>query len=198
MKHVKSVNEFFFFSNKKNNLEVKMDEKDWVLFDEREPDPNNLMQEEWFPEDDEWRRNTDDTDLKDLSYEVDDILLDISDEGFPYVQPSLINYGRINIEITGTEDGTITENNEFCITEVIQNTLRRLYDHVKSRGYKCYIGLYFYSSGGFNKSYEVRLEGDKWYITKEIDDNLNQVEPNNKQIDLLRIEPDFIGITIRK
>ena len=149
-------------------------------------------------DDDSWRRRTDDTDLKDLSYEVDDILLDISDDGFPYVQPSLINRDKIQIEIVGNDSGEITNYDEFEITKVVQDTLDRLYTHVTSRGYKCKIGLYFYRFDGFEKSYQVIFKNNKSYIVEEVGRTHSVVNRNVREVNLSEFEPDFIGITIEK
>jgi len=150
-------------------------------------------------ENDEWRRRSDDKELVDLSLEIDDILLEISDDGFPYVQPSFINRDKINVEIVGNTDGKITGYDEFYITQTVQDVLERLVYYIKSKGYEISLGLYYYGSMGlFDKGYEIDHRDDKWVILSEENDKHYPISKEIRPINLLEQEVDFVGITITK
>lgn len=149
-------------------------------------------------ESDEWRRNTTDPDLYDMSLEVDDILLEISDESLPFVQPAFINKNKINVEIVGTPDGRLTYADEFKVTPTVKSTLERLIEYVESKGFRIEIGLYFYNQGEFLEGYYVDVKDGEWFIYSEVDRLHNTISKERRPIDLLEQEPDFIGITIAK
>lgn len=157
-------------------------------------------------ESDEWRRNTNDKELYDLSLEVDDILLDISDDGFPYVQPSFITKEeRINVEIVSTPDGTLDYSDGFQITPTVKSTLERLTEYVQSKGYKIDIRLYLYPNGdnGSSMVVYIMIKGNRWISHKEVDvsnyGDLEEVTSNDhKEVDPSVYNPEFIGITITK
>lgn len=156
-------------------------------------------------ESDEWRRKTNDKELYDLSLEIDDILIDISDDGFPYVQPSHIHKEKISIEIVHTPDGTLSYSDGLQITPTVKSTLERLTEYVESKGYKIDIRLYLYPNGNSGSCMVVyiKIKGDKWISYKEVDvSNYGDLEEVTsiklKQVDPSIYNPEFIGIRIEK
>ena len=125
-----------------------------------------------FESDDSWRRKTDDVQFKELSYELDDILLDISDEGFPYVQPSLISGNNLFVEITGTEKGAILydDSDKFEIDINIKNVLERIVSLVESKGYKYNMEIFYsvtyedVSIDEYIEGYTVEFKNDQWVM----------------------------------
>ena len=127
-------------------------------------------------ESDDWRFRTDDNELKGLSYELDDILLDISDEGFPYVQPSLISKGKIYIEITGNKSGGYTFDGEdrFLLTNNIKEVIERVSSLSESKGYKCKIELLYSETSEdveideYVEGFEVEIKNNHWLMVSSI------------------------------
>ncbi len=147
----------------------------------------------------DWRKDSDDKELVNLSLEIDDILLEISDEGFPFVQPAFINRDKINVEVVGNDLNKITGYDEFYITQTVQDVLERLVYYIRSKGYEITLGLYYYGSMGlFDKGYDISHKDGKWVILSEQDDKHNTISNEIRPINLLEQEVDFIGITIYK
>lgn len=152
-------------------------------------------------ESDDWRRKTNNQNLKDLSYELDDILDDISDEGFPHVQPSLVDDKRqsINIELTASEDGSVSGHDEFPITPIVESTLRRLQDCATSNQCIINIGLYFiYPSEAQTDVVNISYDGSHWIVdSKDISSGHERGDyEEGKALDIIGIDVDFVGISI--
>jgi len=138
-----------------------------------------------------WKRNSDDATIKEVADTIDDILLEISDMGFPYVQGAMISREKIMFEITATSDGSTS--NEFMVkvTNDIISILERCNEYVDQVGYNMNIHLGL-TSGGLRPEYS----GHKPFGGKEF----NSVSELREYINNRGYNPvvSFIGVTITK
>ncbi len=133
-----------------------------------------------------WKRNSEDKDIKEVADTIDDILLDISDMGFPYVQGAMISREKIMFEITGTSDGSTSSELMVKITNDIISVLERCNEYVDQVGYNMNIHL-----GRSGSEYS----GSKPFGGKEFD-NVNKLrEYINRGYNPV---VSFIGVTITK
>lgn len=133
-----------------------------------------------------WKRNSDDATIKEVADTIDDILLDISDMGFPYVHDAMIFREKIMFEITATSDGMLApegvSNSDaptFKITNEILSVLERCNQYADQMGYNINIHL-ARAIGNFGKEFDS-VDKLKGYISEGYNTVVN-----------------FIGVTIKK
>lgn len=82
---------------------------------------------------------------------INDILLDISDLDFPYVQRAFIHREVIMFEICSNDKGVI-DDTKFEITEEIISVLKRCIEYTESQEFKIKIRLCFGESADTNRA----------------------------------------------
>ncbi len=120
-----------------------------------------------------------DDSIKEVSEVIGDILLDISDNGFPYIDKPIIFNKKIMAEVSGMPNNTIGRT--FEVTNEIIDVIKRCIEYSESQGYL------------------VQLHFNR-YIDEDLNDN-GSFNPNVKSDEIETQQGSnvyFIGITISK
>jgi hypothetical protein len=138
-------------------------------------------------ESNDWMKKTNDPKIQDIAYQLDDILLDIKDEGFPYIQDSFITtVGKIDaiqrdaieIEIGPTDDGKLINDYDgkflTCkITPLVKSSIDRIYQYITDSKYSIEIGLHIQEEGKdqyddetfiINKDISIDVKNSNWVV----------------------------------